>query len=162
MVKSQFKSFGFWFMIAVVLFGAILFFSAFLNTRTEQQKQVCLISGPIFSILFGWQLWRDASVILIDKLNKTISFTNLFTRRQSIISFDDLDGFIDVYQAVQAGRIRVIYLVRDKKFVKKLSSYYYSNLDELQEALTPIKYLGLQNFNIIKSVKILFNLRVLK
>ena len=150
-------------MMATMIFGVILFLSAFLSVRTEQQKHVCLVGGPIFILLFGSQLWRYARVILIDSVNNTISFTNLFTRRQSVFSFDNFDGFVDMNQSARGGATyKVIYLVRQKKFAKKISSFYYSNLNELQEALTPIKYLGLQNFNIIKSVKILFNLRVLK
>ena len=162
MTKSQFKSFGFWLMTLMVLFGLLFFLSAFLQSRTEQQKQVCIVTGLVFILLFGSQLWRDAKIILINTFGKTISFTNLFTRQETVISFDDFDGFIDTFQSSKGGSYRVIYLVKDKKFIRKVSSFYYSNLDELQNSFADIKYLGRQNFNIIKSFKILLNMPVLK
>jgi hypothetical protein len=161
MTKSQFKSFGFWLMIFLLSVGIIFLLSAFLQSRTERQEIVCLSVGLIYILLFGSQLWRDAKIILIDTFGKTISFTNLFTRQQTFSSFDEFDGFIDTFQSSRDGTYRVIYLVKDKKFVKKISSFYYSNLDELQDSLVGLKYLGQQNFNIIKSFKILFNMPVL-
>ena len=146
----------------MVLFGLLFFLSAFLQSRTGQQKQVCIVTGLVFILLFGSQLWRDAKIILIDTFTKTITFTNLFTRQQTVSSFEDFDGFIDTFQLARGGTYRVIYLVKDRKFVRKISSFYYSNLDELQNSFVDIKYLGRQNFNIIKSFKILFNMPVLK
>jgi hypothetical protein len=149
-------------MSSVMIFAVILYFSAFLSVRTAQQKHVIFVTSPFFLLFPALQLWRRASIIFIDTLSKTISFKRLFTMQQTIKSFDDFDGFIDTYQYARGGSYRVIYLVRQKRFVKQISSFYYSNLDELQEALTPMKYLGEQNFNLIKSVKILFKLPVLK
>jgi hypothetical protein len=162
MTKSQFKSFGFWLMTLMVLMGLLFFLSAFLPSRTEQQKPVCIVTGLVLMLLFGSQLWRDAKIILIDTFGRTISFKNLFTRQQTISSFDQFDGFIDTFQSSRGGTYRVIYLVKDRKFIRKISSFYYSNLDELQNSFVDIKYLGRQNFNIIKSFKILFNMPVLK
>lgn len=162
MTKSQFKSFGFWLTTVMVLFGLLFFLSSFLQSRTEKQKQVCIVTGLVWILLFGSQLWRDSKIILIDTFGKTINFTNLFTRQQTVCSFNDFDGFIDTFQSARGGSYRVIYLVKNRKFIKKISSFYYSNLDELQNSIVDIKYLGRQNFNIIKSFKILLNMPVLK
>jgi hypothetical protein len=107
-------------------------------------------------------LWGEAKAILIDDNNSTICFANIFTRRKEIYSFDEFDGFVDLYQPVTGGRVRVLYLIKNGKFIKKISGFYYSNLDELIAALSPIKYLGKQDFGLIKSLKILFNMTILK
>jgi len=162
MVKSQFKTFGFWAMSVATLFGPILFFSGFLDSRTPEQSTVCFVLGPVFMFLFGSQLWRDAKILSIDTLSHTISFTNLFTRHHSKYSITNFDGFVDMYQPTHGGSCRVLYLVKGKKFVKKISGYYYSNLDELQNALAPLKYMGQQSFNLFKSIQILFGVPVYK
>ena len=148
-------------MTLVTLFGLFLFFSAFLNSRTQQQKIICLYTGPIFILIFGSQLWRDAKIILINTLDNTICFTNLFTRQRTINSFVYFDGYIDMYQSAKGGTYRVIYLVKDRKYIKKISGFYYSNLDELESYLAPLKYMGRQNFNLIKSLKVLLKIPVL-
>ncbi len=123
MTKSKFKTFGFWAISIITLFGLTLFLSAFLNTRTVQQKNILLVFGPIFTLLFGSQLWRDAKIILIDTLGMNIRFTNLFTRKKTILSFNDFDGFVDMYQSAKGGTYRVIYLVNNRKFVKKYQAF---------------------------------------
>src|SRR5205085_2140509 len=130
--KSKFNSVGFWLCTMMIIFGVLFFLSAFLPSRTGKEMWVCLIVGPIFSLVFGLQLGTDAKIILIDTLGRTISFTNLITRKRVVKSFGDFDGFIDTFQFSDSGTYRVIYLVNNRKFVRKISSFYYSNVDELQ------------------------------
>lgn len=113
------------------------------------------------TLLFGSQIWRDGNFITIDTFSKTITFANFFTKRKQTYEFNSFDGFIDMYQRSKGGSYRVVYLVRNKKYIKKISSFIYSNLDELQDSLTPIEYLGRQEYNIIKSIKVLFHREIL-
>ena len=162
MVKSSFKTFGFWYTSIATAVGALFCFLALLDRYTLDQKLVLLAGGSFWVFLFGGLLWKEAKLILIDTDNSTISFTNLFTREKAIYGFDQFDGFVELYQPSSGGRVRVLYLVRNAKFIKKVSSFYYSNLDELRTSISPIKYLGEEDFTLIKSLKILFNMKILK
>jgi len=168
MTKSQFKTFGFWLMLCMTFFMLFLLISAFSQTflnfeiikmsmPTNKAKIFQFILPIVGVTFFGSQIWRDAKYITIDTFGKSITFSNFFTRKQTIYSFEYFDGFVDMYQSSKWGTYRVVYLVKDKKFIEKISSFYYSNLDEIQESLTPTKYLGLQKYNIFKSIKVLFN-----
>src|SRR5690606_2239973 len=167
MTKSQFNTFGFWLMLIMTLFMTILLVSAFSQTfldfqiikmhmPTTKAKLFQFILPILGIILFGSQLWRDANIILIDTFAKTITFQNLYTRKSRLYDFNYFDGFIDMNQRSKSGTYRVIYLVKEKRYIEKISSFYYSNLDDLQSALTPIKYLGFKRYSIFKSIKVLF------
>ena len=128
---------------------------------TNKERLFQFILPIVGAVLFGSQIWRDANIITIDTLSKTITFSNFFTKKQRTFEFNSFDGFIDMVQSSKSGTYRVIYLVQDSRYVEKISSFYYSNLEELQNALTPTKYLGRQKYNIFKSIKVLFNKRIL-
>ena len=159
-------------MLIMTLFMTFLLISAF--SQTFLDFQIIKMSMPttkakIFQfvlpilglLLFGSQLWRDANIILVDTFAKTISFQNLFTRKIRLYDFNHFDGFIDMNQSSKSGTYRVVYLVKDKKYIEKISSFYYSNLNDLQSALIPIEYLGFKRYSIFKSIKVLFNGQVL-
>ena len=132
-----------------------------MHMPTTKAKIFQFVLPTIGMLLFGSQLWRDANVILIDSFTKTITFQNLFTRKSRLYDFNYFDGFIDMNQSSKSGTYRVVYLVKEKKYIEKISSFYYSNLDDLQNGLTPIKYLGFKRYSIFKSIKILFGGQVL-
>ena len=172
MTKSQFKTFGFWLMLIMTAFMTLLIISAFSQTfldfkiikmsmPTTKAKIFQFVLPSIGVMLFGSQLWRDANVITVDTFAKTITFQNLFTRKMRSYDFNYFDGFIDMNQSSKSGTYRVVYLVKDRKYVEKISSFYYSNLDDLQAAFAPVKYLGFKRYSIFKSVKVLFKGQVL-
>ena len=172
MTNSQFKTFGFWLMLIMTLFMTFLLVSAFSQTfldfqiikmhmPTTKAKIFQFVLPTIGLLLFGSQLWRDANIISIDTFAKTITFQNLFTRKSRLYDFTHFDGFIDMNQSSKSGTYRVVYLVKEKRYVEKISSFYYANLNDLQAALTPIKYLGYKRYSIFKSIKVLFNGQVL-
>ena len=172
MIKSQFKTFGFWVMLIMTVFMTFLLISAFSQTfldfkiikmsmPTAKAKFFQFVLPSLGVLVFGSQLWRDAKIIMVDTFAKTITFQNLITRKTQLYDFNYFDGFIDVTQSSKSGTYRVVYLVKEKRYINKISSFYYSNLNELQAALTPIKYLGFKKYSIFKSIKVLFNGEVL-
>ncbi len=171
MVKSHFRTLVFrliLFMTFVIFLLLLLTFSqAFLRFNIIKMSAFNSKEGlSLFIILlllltfFGSQIWRDAKFITVDTLSKSITFSNFFTRKKIIYSFDGLEGFIDMYQRSRNTSYRVIYLIKDRRYIEKISSFYYSNLEDIQEALAPTKYLGRQKFNILKSIQILFNRKI--
>lgn len=172
MTKSKSNTFGFWLMLIATLFMSFLLVSAFSQTfldfpiikmsmPTTKAKVFQFVLPTIGVLLFGSQIWRDANIIQIDTFSKTITFRNFFTKRSRQYDFDYFDGYADMLQTSKSGTYRVIYLVKDKRYIEKLSSFYYSNLDDLQTAFTTIKYLGFKNYNVFKSIKVLFGRQIL-
>jgi hypothetical protein len=56
---------------------------------------------------------------------------------------------------------RVINLVKEEKFIQKISSHIYSNIDEIKEGSKTTEYFGEKDFSILKRLKILFGQKVL-
>jgi len=52
-------------------------------------------------------------------------------------------------------------LVKNEKFVQKISSFIYSNIDEIEIGLKDLKYLGRKEDTYIQRYKILFGRKVL-
>lgn len=160
-------------MLIMTLFMTFLLVSAFSQTfldfqiikmsmPTTKAKIFQFVLPIIGMLLFGSQLWRDANIILVDTFANTITFQNLFTRKSRMYDFNYFDGFIDMNQRSRSGTYKVVYLVKEKRYIEKISSFYYSNLDDLQSALAPIKYLGFKRYSIFKSIKVLFGRQVLE
>ncbi len=172
MVQSRFNKATIWITgIATVLLCLLVLFTLaqpllnykILGVYKPSGKEYIVLSlALLFSFVFLCaQFWRDVKKITIDTVTRTISFKNLLTKKEEIYSFADFDGFIDMYQQSRQGSFRVIYLIQDKKYRKKISSFYYANLDELQAALHPIKYKGRKPFSFWKSLKTLLGQEVM-
>lgn len=93
-------------------------------------------------IVQGWRKFFFS--IKIDPSARAISFQNIFTWKKSVYRFDELDGYMDIYAVTGRGDFKVLYLVKDKRAVKIINGYYYANVDEMQEALSSMRYLGKQ------------------
>jgi len=105
-------------------------------------------------------LWADANIIVIDKLNRTISFTNFITRRERSFSFDSFSGYMKSGQRTLYGVDNLIYLVGDTKHYKKLFAAIYNNLDEMRNAFYAIKYLGFRKLSFLQKLAVFFNRQV--
>jgi hypothetical protein len=128
-----------------------------MDTPSEAHLQLTLFGLAV--LLFGSILVYDANVIRIDTLGKLITFRNIITQKIKSYSFDTLDGYVDTLQRDGRGNsYKTIYLVKDKKYIAKISNFYCSNYDELKDGLSKLTYLGFQNFNIIDSFRVLFGM----
>lgn len=105
-----------------------------------------------------------ATIIKIDTNQNTIAFTNFFTKKTKIYSFNDFDGYVQtvVINGKTIVAYKALYLLKNKKVHKKILGSYYSNIEELQEGLKSLAYFGFQRFGIVKSLKILFKQPVLE
>jgi len=156
MTNSKTFTFGFWLCVLLTLFSIGLGLSPFFQDSTEREKNIVPFIGLFFLLISGSQLWRDAKRISINPYEKTITFIHLFTRKVTIYNFENLEGYVDLYQPSKGGSYRVLYLVKGNKYIEKISTFIYSNVDEMESEIKEIKYLGLQQFSYIKSIKILF------
>ena len=162
-IKGEFKTFGFWLSVISVLGGLFFFgFNIFwvLNNISFAGQ---LFFFLVFSILIGTygKLLYDANIITIETANKCVTFKNILTRQHSTYYFSDFDGKLVWYKPIKYGRIRNLYLIKNKKAVKKISGFLYSNQKELENALIDIKDLGITNYSYLKSWKALFGCEII-
>ena len=90
-------------------------------------------------------IFFKVSVVRIDNDAKTILFNRIITQQKELFSFAYFDSYFDtIAPSPKGGTYKVIYLIKGKKVEKRISGYLYSNIDEIQQSLFSIKYLGFQ------------------
>jgi hypothetical protein len=167
MIKGRFNTFGFWLMLGstavFVLLLVYMVFQMIFHTSGEALNSAianCIIFS-IAIVIFGAQLWRDAKGIMIDTIEKKMTVKNRITQRSKQYGFKDFDGYAVMNQFAGYTSFKVIYLIRNKVAVVKMTSFIYSNLAEMQEALKPIKFLGNLRSGIFTSMDILLGNEIL-
>jgi hypothetical protein len=163
-IKGRFKTFGFWLSWVSVIGGVSVFIYclAFGVGNTPLAGQIFLYGVLIILFVVYGKLLYDANLITVDTASKTINFVNLFTRHRSFYSFSDFDGKIVWYEPIKGGYVKNFYFIQNKKAVKKISGFIYSNQKDLEQALTDIKDLGTTNYTYLKSWKVFFGFPIIE
>jgi hypothetical protein len=164
MIESRFRTFGYWLtlisVVGGVLFTVYLFWSGF------YRMHVLGVLFTLFSItvLFGTfgRLLYDSNLIQIDTTKQTITFKNQLTRKRSSFQFSDFDGKLLCFEPIKGGYVRNLYLVINKRAVRKFTDFIYSNQSEIESALSSIKDLGTFNYSYLKTWRISLGLPILK
>jgi len=161
-IKSGVKTFGFWLSVVSVIGGVIVcFYIPFNHNQTPIQGKIFLYFVLLLLIgIYGKLLW-DCNKLLINTDSKTITFKNRLTNKEITFPFGYFDGYIVSYQPTKIGSAKNIYLIKNKIFIKRICSFTYSNMSELENSLIPIKNLGSFQFSYWKSIKILFKKSVI-
>ena len=153
MVKSKFSNYA----ILGNLFGiSILSISCiFLSLFEKEQGRIILRETPLPKLmlfLIGYCIFLLLLVIFvalkkfitisIDSENKTIKFKNAITRYTREYNFEYYDGYLDSFTTTSKTNYKVLFLIKNKKSIKKIEGYYYKNIDEMQKALSSMNYFG--------------------
>ena len=174
MIQSKFQHTAipaFWIllsMIILLLVGELYYFySRFTNFQRGEIHRDVIISLVIIScFLLYISVWlkKNATIITIDIEKNTIAFENFFTKNIKTYLFSDFDGYLETVEknSKTHTQYKVLYLVKDKITNRKIPGSLYSNIEELQEGLKSLNYLGFQSFGIVKQLKILFKQPVLE
>ena len=96
----------------------------------------------VFILLYVFQ--RFVFFITVNTDEQTITFRNVLTTKTYHYQFSDFDGFFDTFVVSKSGAYKNLYLISDNRAEKVISVFYFENIDEVQEALSPLKYFGLQ------------------
>ena len=74
-------------------------------------------------------------------------------------SIDNINGYILSHVSSKNGRYEYLYIMIGRKKVIKLSEFYHRNYNELKSAILNknIKYLGYQQWNLVKETKEIFS-----
>lgn len=94
------------------------------------------------AVLYFLALRGKAFKITINTGENSITFKTMLTRHTDTYSFDFFDGYIETQSFGRGGNFNVYYFIKDGIAHKIISSYYYANMDELLQAIVPIKNLG--------------------
>jgi hypothetical protein len=135
--------------------------------KIPSQNKIILVGLTIFLILWLLilfiELSENAKIISIDKVSKTISFTNYFTKKIKTFSFKEFDGHFET--VIKHGKSRRRYdafgLSKEKLVIYRIDSYYYSNYEELKDGLSVMESLGYFEFGFIDNIKILLKQSVI-
>lgn len=162
-VKGQFKTFGFWFSITAFVGGVATVFYWLLKGFNDTPVVGQIFLGVVLLLLiciYG-NLLLDANIIAIDTTSKKVTFKNLLTRQISRFNFSDFDGKLVWYEPINGGRVRNFYFIKNKKAIKKISGFIFSNQKELEESLMTIRDLGTTKYSFLKSLKVLFGFPII-
>jgi hypothetical protein len=161
MVYSKFKAYGVFALIlslflcmGICFFIYVLISVVFLGGHITPRGTLPPFGAIIF-ILFSlillvaivYTIKRYAFTIKIDQNEKTIFFRNIITQQTRLYDFNYFDSYLDTLASNLTGvrpYYKVIYLIKNKKAEKIITGFYYSNVEELQQSLYQIKYLGFQ------------------
>ena len=172
MVKSKFPFFSSWGLMCLVsIFFFVLFLSSFsqvylgksilIKMNTESNQSFNIYLSVLGCLLFGIVFVSNANIISIDTNARVLSFDNFITKKLKRYSFDNLDGYIDCTQRDGASNeYNVIYLVKEQKYVAKITSFSCSNFNEMKNGLTSLNYLGNRRFTLLDSLKVMLGLSV--
>lgn len=174
MIKSKFQHSAipaFWILFSVIIFlflGELYYlYSRFINIQKGEIHRDVIVSLIIILgfILFA-ALWliKSATIITIDTSLNTITFTNLFTKNAKTYFLKNFDGYIHTIDVNSKTRTqyKVLFLLKDKIIVRKISGSFYSNIEELQDGLKSLNDLGFEKFGITKKLKMFFKQPVLE
>ena len=163
-IKGQFKTFGFWLSLISVIGGLIILIYwliyGFGDNIPMAGKIVSYCVCSLLIIIYANWLY-NSNQITINTEAKTITFVNLFTLHRSFYNFSDLDGKLSWLEPMRGFYPKNYYLIQNKKAVKKISSFIYSNQKELEEALAEIRDFGITNYSYLKSWKVFFGFPII-
>ena len=171
MVESKFKTSGilsiiFSLFICLVIIGMLYILATYVipGKGIPTRRGTTPVQGVFFLAVFGFLLFvfiysliRYAFIIKIDPEARTISFRNIITFQEKIYDFNAFDSYLDTFAHSKAGQYKNIYLIKDRKAAKIITGMYYENMDQLQAALSSIKYLGFQENSSTIARKALFS-----
>ena len=155
MVVSKFN-FRFYLFIFIAFF-AISVLSYFITTIPfASNPNTVFIIVPFYAlvILFVLFLTSQFQTLKIDEISKTILSKKILTQQIQLYNFSDFDFYIDTQVKSKQGTFDIICLIKDKKIVLRIGGYY-SNINELKNAISSIKYLGFQKDHSPKAINIL-------
>ncbi len=146
--------------LTIVLTSSIFFGSKIIIQKSNYPFAVMVAFIVVFYIIIIWTIkWLidRLYVITINEIDKTLYFKNLITRQFQVYDFNHFDSYIDVFYSTSAGRYKEIYLLKNNKAERVICGLYYDNIDQIMNALNPIKYDGLQKNSSTIQMQVLLN-----
>jgi len=83
-----------------------------------------------------------AFTITINTHENIIIFKNIISIRTKTYNLNWFDGYIETQSLSRGGPYKMLFFIKNRRVEKIVSGYYYTDINELTSALSPIKNLG--------------------
>lgn len=167
MIQSK-RSFGLGVLFLDILFILIpiLFILLIVPSSTAKafMHSALLVSILlIFIVVLIKSMLNKLTQVGIDQTNKSIVFKSLFPQKERTFFFSDLDGYITGrIRLLSSGNnrqlIKVVAIVQEKKIVGYFSEIFIENVNELEEGIKQLPYLGYHSISLWARWKLFFGL----
>jgi hypothetical protein len=164
MIKSKFNTYQFigqFVMTGLLLLLIFLFYTAFFGKHpVPPVSGLGALAGfitIIFPIYIIGQMKLNYKTTTIDTESKTISFKMFILPITKSYPFEYFEGFVETVVKDKYDSYPCFYLVKDGKLKYKISGRFYSNINELKEGLSSLKYIGFIKYTVSLSMKIALN-----
>jgi hypothetical protein len=168
MIKSKFNTWQFigqFVLTGLLILLLFLFYVAFFGNHPipflSGLGTFVMVLTVIFPVYIIGQMKLNYKTVIIDTDSKTISFRSFLIRLTKTYSLGYFDGYVDTKITDKYDTYKCFYLVKDGKLKYKMSGRFYDNIDELQEAISSLKYMGVIKYSVPLSLKIAFNKSIL-
>ncbi len=95
--------------------------------------------------------------ITVDTKNQQIVFNHMFLAVKQAYSFSDFDYYFETVEHSVGDNSKAIYLVKNGRREKAIRGYYYSDINEMAEALEGISNHGFKNLSRLKVLLLYFS-----
>lgn len=163
MIKSKrTKTFYLTFVTIVILILFTLLFIELVKENSPKSNSfleitilIILLLTPI--IIAVQKFYRDSKIIIVDKSAKIISFEDFIFKKKIVYSFKNIDGYV-TGRFISSNRqlTKVIWLVQKNKMIERINENYVANINEIENELKELKYLGYQSIHNMKRIKMIF------
>lgn len=152
MTKTEFNTLVSWIIfIGLWIFTVAITISLF-NLYSDKtvfddnfnEAKACLCISLLGLAIFIFIVSKN-KLVSIDYLNQQIIAKNLISRKTVCYHFSELDGYYDIavnHSVKTKLYTKAIGIVKDKKIVVLIDSYYCSNLAEIRDGLDKLRHLG--------------------
>ena len=135
-MKSKFKIFGgFGLIIGLFVFMIILLVVVISNPYENAQSEDLPLKFYLFwfFIAFAFLLYQILTRVNIISIKKyMLLYSNLFWQKKKVINLNKIDGYEYKVESATGGTYELITLKNNNKNLLKISSFYYSNFDEIK------------------------------
>lgn len=127
-------------------------------TKEESVMFICLFGSLSFFIIKI--LLVHPMNVNINTTNQEIVFTNVFFAIKKSYSFSDFDYYFETVEHSIGDSSRAIYLIKNGKRERAIRGYYYSNTNEMKEALKGIPDHGFRKLSRLSVLLLYFRKRL--
>ncbi|EAY25935.1 hypothetical protein [Microscilla marina] len=139
-MRSRFKLLGDAGAMPLLFIGSlVVIVGIFIENPTPESmggvpQEFYMMVMLVANVVVSFQMLKNLNIIFIS--DDSISFRHFLLRTHVKYSFSDLDGFNACLAKPRDGVFDILYLKKDGKVVKQVSSKYYSNFPEIRAFLS--------------------------
>ena len=170
MVKSLFRKSCYIIFFALTLLASVSRFMTYVMVSIHFFKgdlfKSTLTKGEsiVFIFIFGFLTISIIKLLLVHYVNITVDtkkqeivFVHIFLAVKKTYSFSDFDYYFETIEHSIGDTSKAIYLVKNERRERAIRGYYYSNINEMKDALKGISDHGFKKLSRLKVLLLYFS-----